>query len=159
MNYPIWFVLLVMLAVTAAGCGSSPTPGAAPPSPEPATAEPATEPTTVEDQASLIAALEAAGANVEVGETVEQAFFGPVGQIIKVNGADVQVFEYPSSEAMENEASQVAPDGGSVGTSMMMWVETPHFFKSGRLIVLYVGEDQVVTNLLRTTMGDQFAGR
>lgn len=53
-------------------------------------------------------------------------------------------FEYESTEAMEAETAQVVPDGGSVGTNMMMWVEAPHFFKSGRVLVLYVGEDSGV---------------
>lgn len=117
------------------------------------------EPLTVADKASLIAALQASGATVETGESIIQDFFSPEGSIIKVNGADVQVFEYESAEAMENEASQVAPDGGSVGTSMMMWMDTPHFYKTGRIIVLYIGSDQPILDLLEKAMGPQFAGR
>jgi len=113
----------------------------------------------VEDYVSLVDALRAAGATVEPGDTVEQAFFSVTGQIIKVNGADVQVFEYESAEAMEAEAALVAPDGGSIGTSMVMWVETPHFFKSGRVLVLYVGDDATVFELLKSVLGEQFAGR
>lgn len=60
---------------------------------------------------------------------------------------------------MENEASQVAPDGGSIGTSMVTWVDTPHFYKAGRIIVLYVGSDETVLGLLAKVMGAQFAGR
>lgn len=113
----------------------------------------------VEDQSSLIAALRASGAEVEVGESIEQAFFTVTGQILKVNGKDVQVFEYESAERMETDATQVAPDGGSIGTSVVTWVEPPHFFKSGRVLVLYVGEDLEVINLLRGALGEQFAGR
>jgi len=114
---------------------------------------------TVEDYVSLVDALREAGAEVLPGETVEQAFFSVRGQIIKVNGADVQVFEYESAEAMEADASQVAPDGGSIGTSMVMWVEAPHFFKAGRVLVLYVGEDAAILDLLKSVLGKQFAGR
>ena len=32
-------------------------------------------------------------------------------------GADLRVFEHESAEAMEKEASQVAPDGDSIGIS------------------------------------------
>jgi len=116
------------------------------------------EPLAVEDIASLIAALEAVGTMVETGDKVSQDFFRPEGSILKVHGADVQVFEYESAEAMENDASQVAPDGGSVGTSMMMWMDTPHFYKSGRVIVLYVGSDETVLSLLERVFGPQFAG-
>jgi hypothetical protein len=102
----------------------------------------------VEDTASLIAALPTAGTTVEVAESVSQAFFSPEGDILKVNGADVQVFEYESPEAMENKASQVAPDGRSIGTSMVAWVHTPHFYKADRIIVLYIGSDQTILSLL-----------
>ncbi|MCK6584760.1 MAG: hypothetical protein HUU11_03165 [Anaerolineales bacterium] len=113
----------------------------------------------VEDQVSLMDALRAAGADVEPGDPVEQAFFSVTGQIVKVDGADVQVFEYESAEAMEADAAQVSPDGGSIGTSMVMWVEAPHFFKSGRVLVLYVGEDAAILDLLKNALGEQFAGR
>ncbi len=129
-----------------------------------ATDVPETGPTTshggpVEDYVSLVDALRAAGATVEPGDTVEQVFFTVMGQIIKVNGADVQVFEYESAEAMEADAALVAPDGGSIGTSMVTWVATPHFFKTGRVLVLYVGDDAAILDLLKSVLGEQFAGR
>lgn len=117
------------------------------------------DPSGAQDLPSLVKALENAGATVESGEPVTQPFFTPEGQTLKVNGADLQVFEYGSAEEMEKEAEQVAPDGGSVGTSMMMWMDTPHFFKAGRIIVLYLGSDKAILDLLNTVMGGQFAGK
>jgi len=117
------------------------------------------EPAAVEDLGSVGQALRDSGATVEGGDSVEQAFFSVTGQILKVNGADVQAFEYKSLEAMEAEAALVAPDGGSVGTSMAMWVATPHFFKAGRVLVLYVGDDAAILDLLKSVLGEQFAGR
>jgi hypothetical protein len=113
----------------------------------------------VEDYVSLVDALRMMGATVEPGDTVEQAFFSVTGQIIKVNGADVQVFEYESAEAMEADAAQVSADGGSIGTSMVTWIAAPHFFKTGRVLVLYVGDDAAVFDLLKPVLGEQFAGR
>jgi hypothetical protein len=113
---------------------------------------------SVGDYVSLVDALRAAGATVEPGDSVEQAFFSVAGRIIKVNGVDVQVFEYVSAQAMDADASRVAPDGGSVGTSMVTWIETPHFFKAGRVLVLYVGEDAAVLDVLKSVLGGQFAG-
>lgn len=118
-----------------------------------------TDTLTVVDVASLTEALESAGLTVEIGDSVEQEFFAVPGQIIRVNGADVQVFEYESPEAMEADASQVAEDGGSVGTSMMMWMAAPHFYKTGRILVLYLGDDQKVMDVLTGALGPQFAGR
>jgi hypothetical protein len=146
MKLKVLSILLLILGMGLSSCRSS------------ATATPSLEPVTVQDEASLGKVLQEAGATVETGDSITQEFFTPEGQTLKVNRADLQVFEYESAEAMEKEASQVAPDGGSVGTSMMTWIVTPHFYKAGRIIVLYVGSDQTVLGLLNKVMGPQFAG-
>lgn len=143
-------VVLLMFAFTVSSCGNA------------ATNAPSTQsaqPPTVEDQASFLAALQAANAKAEIGDSITQEFFGPEGRIVNINGQDVQVFEYENKDAMESEASQVAPDGGSVGTSMMMWMDAPHFYKAGRILVLYIGSDEQTLTLLQSVMGAQFAGR
>ena len=112
----------------------------------------------VKDYVSLIDNLRAAGATVEPAGEVEQAFLSPLGYVITVNGVEVQTFEYPNDAAAEAEAATVAPDGGSIGTTMVTWVETPHFFRQGRVIALYVGEDAGITALLESVLGPQFAG-
>lgn len=150
MKSQIWIVLLLVSVMAVSGCAND-SLGASPAA--------STGPLTVEDQAALISALEGSGATVEIGEPVSQIFFSAEGNILKVNGADVQVFEYESAEEMENEASQVSSDGGSIGTSMVTWVDVPHFYKAGRIIVLYVGSDASVLDLLENALGPQFAGR
>ena len=146
MKRPMLLTLLLVLASAMTGCGNgaTPSPTGAP---------------VVENQASLLAALQAAGATASVGDSVVQDFFTPEGKVIKLNGQDLQVFEYETSEAMEAEASQVAPDGGSVGTSIMMWMDAPHFYKTGRIIVLYIGSDQAILDVLDKVIGPQFAGQ
>jgi len=140
-------IFLLILVSVISSCGTSATPG------------PSSAPVTIQDQASLINALQAAGATVETGDSITQEFFTPEGQTVKVNGADLQVFEYESAEAMEKEASQVAPDGGSIGTSMVTWMAPPHFYKAGRIIALYVGDDKPLLDLLNKVIGSQFAGQ
>jgi hypothetical protein len=164
MKNHILIVSLLMFTFVVSGCAGNAASNATATSPAEPTEPPATEPAAtesskVEDHHSFLAALEAAGATIETGEPISQAFFTPEGSIIKVNGMDVQVFEYESAEAMENEASQVAPDGGSIGTTMVTWMDTPHFYKAGRIIVLYVGSDETVLELLENVLGPQFAGR
>jgi hypothetical protein len=117
-------------------------------------------------------ALRLAGQSVEIGDPVDQPFFSVPGQVIVVNGEDVQVFEYPvivvngedvqvfeypDSAAAAAEAAQISPDAGSVGTSMMTWVATPRFYVLDRLIVLYVGDDQLVVEALNTILSQPVA--
>lgn len=112
----------------------------------------------VEDYVSLIDNLRAEGATVEPVGEVEQVFFSVKGQSIKVNSADVQVFEYADTSAAETDAALVAPDGGSIGTTMVTWVAVPHFYRTGKIIVLYVGTDPALIGTLEKVMGPQFAG-
>jgi len=147
MKWRIVSILLFVFASAMGGCGKS------------TTSNPTPEPLVIADQTSLLKALQAAGATVEGGDSVIQDFFSPEGSLVQANGVDIQVFEYESPEVMEQEASQVAPDGSSVGTSMMMWVDAPHFYKTGRIITLYLGKDENTLNLLRQVIGDQFAGQ
>lgn len=144
---------VLLLALFTAACGNQPA------APSAETDTTVSDGSPVEEYVSLVDSLRGAGATVEPGDSIEQAFFTVSGQIVKVNGADVQVFEYETAEVMEADAAQVAPDGGSIGTSMVTWVATPHFYKAGRILVLYVGDDQAILDLLAGALGPQFAGR
>ncbi len=138
-------VAILMLGAYGLGC-SSEKPSAAHDGP-------------VTDYVSLIDNLRAAGATVEPTGEVSQPFFSVTGKIIVVNGGDVQVFEYADAAVAEAEAALVSPDGSSVGTSMIGWVASPHFYKADRLIVLYVGDSTDVISVLEAELGQQFAGR
>jgi hypothetical protein len=111
------------------------------------------------DYDGLASALRAQGARVEPGEPVEQPFFSVRGRFLRVNGEDVQVFQYASAEAVATEAARVSPDGGTIGTSKPFWAGPPHFYRRDRLIVLYVGENAAVRTPVERVMGPQFAGR
>ena len=149
MKINILSALVLALGLVVSACGGAPAASASNTSPEPS---------AVEDRASLVSALEAAGADVETGDSISQPFLAVEGSLIKVNGADVQVFEYDSTEAMELDSSQIAPDGSSNATTMITWMDTPHFYKSGRIIALYVGSDESILSLLESALGAQFAG-
>jgi len=114
------------------------------------------------DYDSLVDSLRSAGATVEhetLPQVIVQDFFSVTGQVFKVNGEEVQVFEYSDQAAAEEEAVLVSTDGSSIGTSMPSWVAPPHFYKAGRIIVLYVGDNLAVTEALETVLGTQFAGQ
>ena len=79
----------------------------------------------VTDYVSFIDNLRAKGATVEPSGEVNQVFFLVKGNIIKVNGEDVQVFEFPSADAAKKEADTVGPDGSSFPTIQISWIATP----------------------------------
>jgi len=102
----------------------------------------------------LIEALRASRAAVELGEPVDQVFFGEEGQSLTLNGSDVQVFEYPSVSAREAESALISSDGSAIGTTMVTWIDKPNLFAKDKLIVLCVGRDQAILDLLTGALGE-----
>ena len=137
-KYLIPTIVILMLVAYGAGCNAA----------------------QVTDYANLVDNLGKAGATVvESAEKVTQPFFSVQGRVITVNGGDVQVFEYENATTADTEAALVSPDGFSVGASMISWVAPPHFYKAGKLIVLYVGDSESVIGALEGALGSQFAGQ
>lgn len=123
------------------------------------TAVEAIETVSVQDLDSLLVALGAAGVTVESVGTVEQPFFTVAGQALRVNGQELQVYVYDTAQAMETDAAQISADGSTIGTNMPAWMDDPHFFKAGPMLVLYLGQDQKIIDILTGFFGPQFAGR
>jgi hypothetical protein len=113
----------------------------------------------VTDYASLIDSLRARAVNVEPEGEVDQPFLSVTGKMIKLHGEDVQVFQYPNAAAMENQAARISRDGSAVGRTKIHWMGPPHFYKQGRLLVLYLGDEKKVIQTLEDVLGRQFAGQ
>jgi hypothetical protein len=93
---------------------------------------------------------------VKPAVNVDQPFFTSEQISITVNGQTVQIFEYASAQEASDDAALVAPNGGSIGTIMISWIAPPHFYQAGNLIVLYVGNDSGVTDVLERVVGAPF---
>lgn len=107
----------------------------------------------------LIKKLHSEGLTFKQGGKVKQPFFSVSGRILIVGSEQLQIFEYRKKRTVETEASPISPSGSPVGTTMVTWVGPPHFYKSGNLIVLYVGENPGVIKALENALGRQFAGK
>jgi hypothetical protein len=120
----------------------------------------------VQDQVSLIDTLRGKNVTVDISGSISQPFLhAPSGTIVRLSGgplttpADLQLFEYASASAASTDAKKIQPDGSGTSTTRISWVAPPHFFLKGRVMVLYVGSDSAVLNLLQSLLGPQFAGR
>ena len=96
---------------------------------------------------------------VKLGGKVTQPFFSVRGQILKLKDVEIQAFEYRSVQTARKEGEAAGGDCTNVGTTSISWIAPPHFFRSGKLIVLYVGDQQSVLRLLEDVLGSQIAGR
>jgi len=115
---------------------------------------------TVTDYNSLVDAIKSRGISVEYVDEIaaDTSSFSVPTKVISVGGADVQVFEFKSESDAKAATQTVSKDGGQIGTSMIQWIGPPHFYTNGKLIVLYVGQNPEISNLLEDLLGSQFAG-
>ena len=118
--------------------------------------------TTQPDLDVLIDELRVLGAVVERSGPINQPFFPVSGVRLLVNGHQVGVYAFPTSEGAAAAAGGVSADGSSiVGNGVaynVLWVGPPHFFLRDRLIVLYVGDASDILELLQRVLESQFAG-
>ena len=70
---------------------------------------------------------------------------------------EIRVYEYDSADSMEAEAAKVAADASTIDGKPAEWEATPHLFKDGRILVVYVGDNAETVDLLRSILGDEFA--
>lgn len=127
----------------------------------------------VMDYGRLVDRLREAGATLEeAGETelpgAGEPIFSVTSKTIKVNGENISVLEYSDEARAETEAKFISPDGFSLtrppdsksdgSVAMVDWIAPPHWYQSGRIIVLYVGRNQKIIDLLESALGPQFAG-
>jgi hypothetical protein len=174
-------LILLLAACTTPGgetepdVGSTPTSGAETPiasseTPVSGTETPVTEPeaeatTPVSPEAEintydeLVAALQAAGLRVEPAGEVDEPIFNTTARAIQVNGAQLQVFEFPDEAARQQASDTIEGAGFIIGATAVDWIDQPNFWATGNIIVLYVGQDQTIlpalTNLLGETINEQ----
>lgn len=115
---------------------------------------------TVTDYTSLIDAIQSRGVLVQYVDEIaaESSSFSVPIKVISVGGADVQVYEFQNESDAKASSMMISEDGTEIGTSIIRWIDTPHFYTKGNIIVLYVGQNPEITNLLESFLGKQFAG-
>jgi hypothetical protein len=136
-------------------------PGSSPPTPLTPVASPPPQ-----DYKSFAEYLRRSGFTVKQEEDVEVLFFSVKGRTLLVNNDTVQVFEFKKAAVADAEAARISPDGRNVempedgvkSVSDLFWIATPHFYKRGRLIALYLGDDSVLKTTIEAALGPQFAG-
>lgn len=135
-------------------------------------AGPGIEPPPVTDYISLIDNLlydgrlvvKPRGDTAFPGDDPQRRFFSGAGKRIELNGENISVLEYEDEATAQAEAKFISPDGCTYTSENwtmvagISWIAPPHFYKAGRIIVLYVGGNQEIIDLLEKLVGSQFAG-
>jgi hypothetical protein len=118
------------------------------------------------DAAGALVALRAAGLALCRAGSVSGALLGVPGARYVSAGGDVHLYEFRDEAAAAAAAARVSPEGSSVRGEgegapdvHVNWVAAPHFYRSGRLVALYLGSDPATLRALEHVLGRQFAGR
>jgi len=118
-------------------------------------------PQPVTDYSTLLRYLRDSGAAIEEKGEIHD-FFDVEGRRVAVNETTIVVYEYDNAEAMEAEAGCVSPGGFGItkenSATCVGWIAPPHFYKAGRIIVFYCGDNDSIISLLENALGKQFAG-
>ena len=138
----VLFALLIALSMVATACA----PQAA------ATDEAQLSEMAVQSTGDLVSALNDAGVEAQTGNSVTQPFFEMDGQIVQLEDAELQVFEF-ENEAKRQGVSELIRDGSLVDESSEEFAGAPVFWADGSLIVMYLGDDPVVIESLNLIMG------
>jgi hypothetical protein len=164
-----WMRMLMLLAliVVLAACGRS-NEGTSSPhlTAEPLAASQSTEVDTPEvaeyGLTDLIADLRAAGSTPDVTHEMVDHGFAIQGQRILVDGIPIFVYEFADSNAADIAFAGVSVDDYSVTVTRTEgevtvethgdWMETPHLYRRGRLIVI-AGDAMDVLDALDAAMG------
>jgi hypothetical protein len=97
---------------------------------------------SVADSAALVEYLRSEGVVLYATGQTTHHFFSPPGQSFNVGaGGTLQVFEYPSETSASLDAQQI-------DMNAMRLPIRPHFYRRGILIVLYLGDDQMILQSL-----------
>jgi len=112
----------------------------------------------VYNYSSFIDGLEKNGASMELVEILEDTPFSIPGFVVLVNGEHIQVYEFFSETKTLEASIMISQDGTEIGTSIIRWIDEPHFYSKGNVIVQYIGHNPEMLNLLDSLLGNQFAG-
>lgn len=79
---------------------------------------------------------------------------------------NMQVYIYESSDKAIEDAKRISLDGfsytkseGDEGmTTTIDWIDNPHFYKIQNIMILYLGNDETILDILSDSFGEQIAG-
>lgn len=114
------------------------------------------------DYITFLEMLDENGIQYKEGDLDTSSFLSVARKPIFIEDEIIGIYEYASNEDMEKDSMYIDKGGSSISMPgkgvEISWVSFPHFFKKDTLIILYVGENQQILELLNKNYGDEFAG-
>ena len=78
--------------------------------------------------------------------------------VLSFSGGELQLFAYRDPDGAARDLQTVSADGRQMGNLSVNWAQSPHFFLRDNVIVLYLGENGQVLDMLERLCGPQIRG-
>jgi hypothetical protein len=112
--------------------------------------------------ATFVKQLHVTGTTFTEASVMNASFFSGTAYGLNIGSERISIFEYPTSSDLQQDADRISPQGDQIrngsSTTVVDWIATPHFYKRGRILVLYIGNQPKIRALLQSLLGPQFAG-
>ncbi|AGX44385.1 putative cell wall binding repeat protein [Clostridium saccharobutylicum] len=97
---------------------------------------------------------------------VEEDFLPTTRKLITIDDESITVYVYNGNEEMEKDATNLINNNGSYEKTLangeevvcLDWTYAPHFYKNGKIIVQYCGENKTILSDLKAILGETFVG-
>ncbi|MBA2596444.1 MAG: hypothetical protein H0V00_07440 [Chloroflexia bacterium] len=77
----------------------------------------------------------------QTDQTVLHPFFRVPGQLIRVNGQDLQVFVYADMTARKSDSAHISADGRLIAGEVVAWPVPPQFASAGNILTVLLSSD------------------
>jgi len=111
-------------------------------------------PPAIETSEDLFGALTSAGAEVRASPAGAEPTLRVPALTLMVGGEEILVYEYATLEDRQAVSASISPDAATIDGTAVEWPVTPTVWVSGRLIVVYPGQDGGTILLLDGLLGD-----
>jgi penicillin-binding protein 2 len=89
----------------------------------------------------------------QTDRTVLHPFFRVPGQVVLVNGQELQVFVYPDATARKSDAARISADGRLIAGEVVTWPLTPTFASAGNVLAVLLSPDTRLAGRVERAIG------
>lgn len=93
----------------------------------------------------------------EIGDE-DDSYFSVQAARYDVDNEMVAIYEFDSHETAKAQSERISREGCRIGNAFISWIDTPHFYFHGKIIVQYIGSRKSLIHDLRGILGDEIAG-
>jgi penicillin-binding protein 2 len=89
----------------------------------------------------------------QTDQTVLHPFFRVPGQVVRVNGQDLQVFVYSDSNARKSDSARISADGKLIAGQVVDWPVQPMFASNGNVLTVLISADSRIGGRVERAVG------